>query len=95
MISAGAGRVPRRRQRKTARGAPTSRRLEARGDRHPYTLRNAKLTAENLVHAARLIKANPYPTNVKAANMEMMARNKEIWRAQAELRKKLHGGGAE
>ncbi len=69
--------------------------IEARGDMHPYTLRNAKLTAQNLVYAAKLIKANPYPTNVKAANMEMMARNKEIWQAQAEFRKKLHGGGAD
>jgi multimeric flavodoxin WrbA len=66
--------------------------IEARGDKHPYTLRNAKLTAQNLVYAARLIKANPYPTNVKAVSMEMMARNMEIWPAQAKLREQMYGG---
>lgn len=63
--------------------------IDAGGDIHPYTLRNAKLTAQNLVYAARLIKDNPYPTNLKAANMEMMARNKQIWAAQAEFRQEL------
>ncbi len=70
--------------------------IEAGGDMHPYTLRTAKLTAQNLVYAAKLLKANPYPTNVKALNMEMMTRNKQIWPAQAEfrqeLRRKLHDG---
>lgn len=68
--------------------------IEARGNKHPYTLRNAKLTAQNLLHAAQVIKDNPYPVNIKAANMEMMGRNGPIWAAQAELRKKLASTGA-
>lgn len=65
--------------------------IEARGDQHPYTLRNAKLTAANLVHAAKMLKTDPYTVNVKAANMEMMALNKEYWQAHAKLRHELFG----
>jgi len=64
--------------------------IEAGGEKHPYTRRNAKLTAQNLIFAAKLLKANPYPTNIKAVNMEMMAKNKKIWSAQAAFRKTLY-----
>jgi len=63
--------------------------IEADGDRHPYTIRNAKLTAQNLIHGAKMVKQMPYPVNVKALNMEMMAKNQQIWQEQAKLRQRL------
>lgn len=35
--------------------------IEAGGEKHPYTVRTAKWAAHNLVHAARILKANPIP----------------------------------
>ena len=39
--------------------------IEAGGDRHLYTNKTARYLAHNVVYAARLLKANPYPTNLK------------------------------
>lgn len=35
--------------------------IEAGGDQHPYTRKTARWTAHNLVHMARILKANPIP----------------------------------
>ncbi|HEY8108758.1 MAG TPA: flavodoxin family protein [Patescibacteria group bacterium] len=35
--------------------------IKAGGEQHPYTVRTAKWTAHNLVHVARILKANPVP----------------------------------
>jgi multimeric flavodoxin WrbA len=35
--------------------------IEAGGERHPYTQRTTRWTAHNLVHMARILKANPIP----------------------------------
>jgi multimeric flavodoxin WrbA len=35
--------------------------LEAGGEEHPYTQRTASWTAHNLLHMARILKANPIP----------------------------------
>jgi multimeric flavodoxin WrbA len=35
--------------------------IEAGGENHPYTQRTSRWTAHNLVHMARILKANPIP----------------------------------
>jgi len=35
--------------------------IEAHGEDHPYTQRTSRWTAHNLVHMARILKANPIP----------------------------------
>ncbi|WP_324719335.1 flavodoxin family protein [Salinimicrobium sp. HB62] len=39
--------------------------IEANGDRHFFTNRTLYLMVHNLTHVARVLKENPYPTNVK------------------------------
>ena len=39
--------------------------IEAGGDRHLYTNKTARYLAHNVTYAARLLKSNPYPTNLK------------------------------
>lgn len=38
--------------------------IEAGGDKHMYTNKTARYMAHNLVHMAKLLEANPYPTNL-------------------------------
>lgn len=40
--------------------------IEANGDKHEFTNRMLLLMVHNLVHLAKVLKENPYPTNVKA-----------------------------
>lgn len=40
--------------------------IEAGGDKHEFTNNMMLLMVHNLVHAAKVLKQNPYPTNVKA-----------------------------
>lgn len=39
--------------------------IEAKGDRHFFTNRTLYLMVHNLTHLAKVLKQNPYPTNVK------------------------------
>lgn len=39
--------------------------IEANGDKHEFTNNMMLLMIHNLVHMAKILKANPYPTNVK------------------------------
>lgn len=39
--------------------------IEAGGDKHLFTNRTLYLMVHNLTHVARVLKENPYPTNVK------------------------------
>lgn len=39
--------------------------IEANGDKHLFTNRTLHLMVYNLVHLAKILKENPYPTNVK------------------------------
>lgn len=39
--------------------------IEAGGDKHEFTNNMMLLMVHNLVHAAKVLKQNPYPTNVK------------------------------
>lgn len=39
--------------------------IEAEGDKHFFTNRTMYLMVHNLVHLAKTLKGNPYPTNVK------------------------------
>lgn len=48
--------------------------IEAKGDRHFFTNRNLYHMVHNLVHLARVLKENPYQTNVK----ELKERAKRI-----------------
>ncbi|MFQ5457327.1 MAG: flavodoxin family protein [Myxococcota bacterium] len=47
--------------------------IEAGGDRHLYTNKTARYMAHNLVHVAKVLKANPYPTNLTALTEEARA----------------------
>lgn len=40
--------------------------IEAGGDKHEFTNNMTLLMVHNLVHTAKILKKNPYPTNVKA-----------------------------
>ncbi|CAN5236235.1 flavodoxin family protein [soil metagenome] len=40
--------------------------IEAGGDKHQFTNNMMLLMVHNMVHLAKTLKANPYPTNVKA-----------------------------
>lgn len=40
--------------------------IEAGGDKHEFTNNMMLLMVHNMVHLAKTLKANPYPTNVKA-----------------------------
>lgn len=40
--------------------------IEAGGDKHEFTNNMMLLMVHNLVHVAKILKENPYPTNVKA-----------------------------
>lgn len=42
--------------------------IEAEGDKHLFTNRTMYLMVHNLVHLAKILKENPYPTNVKELN---------------------------
>jgi len=49
--------------------------IEAGGELSPYVRRNAELTAQNLLFAAKLLRENPYPINIAEQNKIMMKRN--------------------
>ena len=49
--------------------------IEAGGELSPYVRRNAELTAQNLLFAAKLLRENPYPINIAKQNKIMMKRN--------------------
>jgi len=49
--------------------------IEAGGALSPYVQRNANLTAENLLFAAKLLRDNPYQINIAQHNKTMMERN--------------------
>ena len=42
--------------------------IEANGNRHFFTNRNLYHMVHNLIHVARVLKENPYPTNVNELN---------------------------
>ena len=42
--------------------------IEAQGDRHLFTNRTLYLMVHNLVHVAKVLKENPYPTNINELN---------------------------
>lgn len=44
--------------------------IEAEGDKHEFTNNMMLLMAHNLVHLAKMLKENPYPTNVKKLEKE-------------------------
>lgn len=44
--------------------------IEAGGDKHVYTNRTARYLAHNAAYMARLLKANPIPTNLKKLDEE-------------------------
>ena len=44
--------------------------IEAEGDKHYFTNRMLYLMVHNLVHLAKILKANPYPTDVKKLNQQ-------------------------
>lgn len=44
--------------------------IEAEGDKHLFTNRTLFLMVHNLVHLAKILKQNPYPTNIKKLNEE-------------------------
>ena len=48
--------------------------IEAGGALSPYVQRNANLTAENLLFAAKLLRDNPYQINIAQHNKTMMER---------------------
>ncbi len=50
--------------------------IEAGGELSPYVRRNADLTAENLLSAAKLLRDNPYQINIAQHNKTMMERGK-------------------
>ncbi len=50
--------------------------IEAGGELSPYVRRNADLTAENLLFAAKLLRDNPYQINIAQHNKTMMERGK-------------------
>jgi multimeric flavodoxin WrbA len=47
--------------------------LDAGGERHPYTLKTAGWMAHNVVHMARILKANPIPPEGNTVPKPMMA----------------------
>jgi multimeric flavodoxin WrbA len=47
--------------------------LDAGGPQHPYTLKTAGWMAHNVVHMARILKANPIPPEGNTVPMAMMA----------------------
>ena len=47
--------------------------IEAGGAEHPYTLKTAGWMAHNVVHMARILKANPIPPEGNTVPMPMMA----------------------
>ena len=49
--------------------------IDAGGELSPYVRRNAELTAQNLLFAAKLLRDNPYPINIAQQNKTMMERN--------------------
>ena len=50
--------------------------IAAGGELSPYVQRNASLTAENLLFAAKLLRENPYQINIAEHNKTMMERGK-------------------
>ena len=40
--------------------------IDAGGDRHVYTNKTARYLAHNTAYMAKLMKENPFPTNLKA-----------------------------
>lgn len=44
--------------------------IEAGGERHQYTNETARYVAHNVVHMAHLLKAHPFPTNLKRLSEE-------------------------
>ncbi|WP_372920413.1 flavodoxin family protein [Salegentibacter sp.] len=50
--------------------------IEAEGDKHEFTNNMMLLMAHNLVHLAKTLKENPYPTNVKKLEKEAEKMNK-------------------
>lgn len=44
--------------------------IEAEGDKHLFTNRTMFLMVHNLVHLAKCLKQNPYPTNINKLNEE-------------------------
>ena len=44
--------------------------IKAEGDKHAFTNRTMYLMVHNLVHLAKILKKNPYPTNVKELSKE-------------------------
>ncbi len=49
--------------------------IEAGGELSPYVRRNAEITAQNLIFAAKLLRDNPYQINIAEQNKIMMERN--------------------
>ncbi|MDR9456802.1 MAG: NAD(P)H-dependent oxidoreductase [Salegentibacter sp.] len=50
--------------------------IEAEGDKHEFTNNLMLLMVHNLVHLAKTLKENPYPTNVKKLEKEAEKMNK-------------------
>ena len=46
--------------------------IDAGGEKHPYTLKTAGWMAHNVVHMARILKANPIPPEGNTVPMPMM-----------------------
>ena len=47
------------------KAGPGAAYIEAKGNKHAFTNRTMYLMVHNLVHLAKVLKENPYPTNVK------------------------------
>lgn len=47
--------------------------IDAGGDKHMYTNKTARYMAHNIVHIANMLKATPYPTNLKTLTAEAEA----------------------
>ena len=66
--------------------------IEAHGGLSPYVQRNIEMTAQNLIHGAKMLKAMPYTIDLRPLKQKMMKQMKVKMKVMKEATMKLKEG---